>query len=239
MENGRARIEAVVPLAVAHGAAVIALTIDEDGMAKTRERKLEVARAIYDIVTGEYGLAPRRPDLRRPHLHPRHRRPRVQRPPPIETIEGIRLIEQELPGVLTDPRRLQRLLRPQPRRPQGPQRRLPLPLHQGRARSRHRPPLARRALRRDPDRRARPGRRPDLLPPPGRPPALHRALRRPRRIRRISGGPDPMAGHGRPRAPPLPDPPPQERRHRSRHRRGRRANPATPSKSSTTSCCRR
>jgi 5-methyltetrahydrofolate--homocysteine methyltransferase len=58
MENGRKRIDAVVPLVRKHGAAVIALTIDEIGMAKTRERKLEVARKIYDIVVGEYGLSP-------------------------------------------------------------------------------------------------------------------------------------------------------------------------------------
>src|SRR5690242_9589378 len=41
MENGRKRIDAVVPLVKKHGAAVIALTIDEVGVAKTRERKLE------------------------------------------------------------------------------------------------------------------------------------------------------------------------------------------------------
>ena len=35
MENGRHRIESVMPLVVAHGAAVVALTIDEEGMAKT------------------------------------------------------------------------------------------------------------------------------------------------------------------------------------------------------------
>src|SRR5438876_3438410 len=57
MENGRKRIDAVVPLVKKHGAAVIALTIDEIGMAKTRERKLEVAKKIYDIVVGECGLA--------------------------------------------------------------------------------------------------------------------------------------------------------------------------------------
>ena len=58
MENGRERIDAVVPLAKKHGAALVALTIDEIGMAKTRERKLEVAQKIHDIVVGEYGLAP-------------------------------------------------------------------------------------------------------------------------------------------------------------------------------------
>ena len=48
----------MVPLAKAHGAAVIALTIDEVGMAKTAERKLEVAQRIHDIGCDEYGLDP-------------------------------------------------------------------------------------------------------------------------------------------------------------------------------------
>src|SRR5690349_4639692 len=58
MENGRKRIDTVVPLAKKHGAALVALTIDEIGMAKTRERKLEIAQKIFDIVVGEYGMQP-------------------------------------------------------------------------------------------------------------------------------------------------------------------------------------
>ena len=100
MENGRKRIDDIVPLAKKHGAALVALTIDPIGMAKTRERKLEVARAIYDIVVGEYGL--RAEDLIYDALtftlatgdpewiDSAH-----------ETIEGIRLIKRELPGVFT------------------------------------------------------------------------------------------------------------------------------------------
>jgi len=100
MENGRKRIDSVVPLAKKHGAALVALTIDPVGMAKTRERKLEVARAIYDIVVGEYGMAAE--DLIYDALtftlatgdaewiDSAH-----------ETIEGIRLIKRELPGVFT------------------------------------------------------------------------------------------------------------------------------------------
>jgi 5-methyltetrahydrofolate--homocysteine methyltransferase len=57
LEGGRGRIDAYVPLAREHGAALIALTIDEQGMAKTAERKVAVARRIHDIVTGEFGLA--------------------------------------------------------------------------------------------------------------------------------------------------------------------------------------
>lgn len=100
MENGRGRIDAVAPIARAHGAAVVALTIDEEGMARTRERKLQVARRIHDILVGEYDFQPS--DLifdaltftlatGDPEWVDSAR----------ETIEGIRLIEQELPGVHT------------------------------------------------------------------------------------------------------------------------------------------
>src|SRR5919206_142710 len=58
LEAGRAKLDRVVPLALAHGAALIALTIDEQGMAKTRERKLEIAERIRDIVCGEHGMDP-------------------------------------------------------------------------------------------------------------------------------------------------------------------------------------
>ena len=100
MENGRKRIDAVVPLVKKHGAAVIALTIDEIGMAKTRERKLEVARKIYDIVVGEYGLAPE--DLIYDALTFTLATGDAEWiDSGRETVEGIRLIKRELPGVAT------------------------------------------------------------------------------------------------------------------------------------------
>src|ERR1700741_941167 len=46
LEAGRDKADVVVPLAKAHGAALIALTIDEVGMAKTAERKGEMATRI-------------------------------------------------------------------------------------------------------------------------------------------------------------------------------------------------
>ncbi|MGI8546371.1 MAG: methionine synthase [Gemmatimonadaceae bacterium] len=100
MENGRKRIDDVVPLVKKHGAAVVALTIDEIGMAKTRERKLEVARKIYEIAVDEYGLAPE--DL----LYDALTFTLATGDPEwidsaAETIEGIRLIKRELPGVAT------------------------------------------------------------------------------------------------------------------------------------------
>ncbi len=100
MENGRKRIDAVVPLVKKHGAAVIALTIDEIGMAKTRERKLEVAKKIYDIVVGEYGLAPE--DIIYDALTFTLATGDAEWiESGKETIEGIRLIKRELPGVST------------------------------------------------------------------------------------------------------------------------------------------
>jgi 5-methyltetrahydrofolate--homocysteine methyltransferase len=100
MENGRKRIDDVVPLAKKHGAALVALTIDQAGMAKTRERKLEVARAIHDIVVGEYGLAPE--DLVFDALTFTLATGDAEWVDSAkETVEGIRLIKRELPGVFT------------------------------------------------------------------------------------------------------------------------------------------
>jgi 5-methyltetrahydrofolate--homocysteine methyltransferase len=100
MENGRKRIDDVVPLAKKHGAALVALTIDEIGMAKTRERKLEIAQKIYEIVVGEYSMQAE--DLIYDDLtftlatgDPEMASSAV------ETIEGIRLIKRDLPGVFT------------------------------------------------------------------------------------------------------------------------------------------
>ncbi len=98
MENGRTRIEKVMPLAMAHGAAVVALTIDEDGMAKTREKKLEVALKIHKIVTEEYGL-PSSDLIFDALTFPLTTGDEEFRPSAVETIEGIRLIHEALPEV--------------------------------------------------------------------------------------------------------------------------------------------
>jgi 5-methyltetrahydrofolate--homocysteine methyltransferase len=100
MENGRVRIDAVLPLALAHGAAVVAMTIDEEGMAKTAERKLEAARKIYDIVVSEYGLAPEAL-IYDPLTFPLSTGDEEFTTSALETLEGIRRIEAELPGVMT------------------------------------------------------------------------------------------------------------------------------------------
>ncbi len=55
LEDGGAKLHQVFKLVSAHPASMIALTIDEEGMAQTVEKKVEVAKRIYDIWCDEYG----------------------------------------------------------------------------------------------------------------------------------------------------------------------------------------
>ncbi len=100
MENGRGRIEAVLPLAKEHGAAVVALTIDEEGMGKTAERKFAIAKRIYEICTQEYGLHPHALIFDTLTFPVTTGQEELQSAA-VETIEGIRRIKAELPGALT------------------------------------------------------------------------------------------------------------------------------------------
>ncbi|HEY0798633.1 MAG TPA: homocysteine S-methyltransferase family protein, partial [Candidatus Baltobacteraceae bacterium] len=58
LENGRGKVDALMPMIKESGSAVVALTIDEQGMAKTAVRKLEIAQRIYEIVVNEFGIPP-------------------------------------------------------------------------------------------------------------------------------------------------------------------------------------
>ncbi|HEX3316412.1 MAG TPA: homocysteine S-methyltransferase family protein [Solirubrobacteraceae bacterium] len=100
LEAGRDKADVVVPLAKAHGAALIALTIDEVGMAKTADRKVEVAERIKEIVCDEHGLDPELLifDCLTFTLTTGDDE---WKPSAIETIEGIRRVKAELPGVKT------------------------------------------------------------------------------------------------------------------------------------------
>ena len=51
------RFQRVMPLISEHGAAVVALTIDEEGQARTAEWKVRVARRLIDDLTSNYGMA--------------------------------------------------------------------------------------------------------------------------------------------------------------------------------------
>lgn len=100
LEDGEERIDTVVPLCKRYGAAVIALTIDEKGMAKTAEAKLAVAKRIYNLAVGKYGMKPR--DLIFDTLtFTLGSGDEEFRKAGMETIEAIRLIKKEFPGVHT------------------------------------------------------------------------------------------------------------------------------------------
>jgi 5-methyltetrahydrofolate--homocysteine methyltransferase len=100
LEAGEDKANVVAPLAKAHGAALIALTIDEVGMAKTAERKVEIAKRIRDLVCGKHGLDPEALifDALTFTLTTGDDE---WKPSAIETIEGIRRIKAEIPGVKT------------------------------------------------------------------------------------------------------------------------------------------
>src|SRR5213594_390677 len=100
LEAGRDKADTVIPLARAHGAALIALTIDEEGMAKTADRKVEIAKRIRDIACEEHGLDPEVLifDVLTFTLTTGDEE---WRPSAVETIEGIRRVKAELPGVKT------------------------------------------------------------------------------------------------------------------------------------------
>ncbi len=99
LEDGVEHMKKKVALIKRYGAATIALTIDESGMAKNAEKKLEVAKRIYDLAL-EGGLRPEdlvfdaltftlstgNDDDRRLGL---------------ETLNGISMIKAKLPGVKT------------------------------------------------------------------------------------------------------------------------------------------
>src|SRR5947209_7714517 len=100
LEAGRDKLDRVVPLAKAHGAALIALTIDEVGMAKTAERKVEIAQRLKQLCCDEHGLDPEALifDCLTFTLTTGDDE---WKPSAIETIEGIRRIKSEIPGVKT------------------------------------------------------------------------------------------------------------------------------------------
>jgi len=100
LEAGRDKLDLVVPLVKAHGAAIIALTIDEESMGKTAERKLDIARRIHGYVVSEHGLEPH--DLIFDALtFTLTTGDEEWRPSALETLAGIRRIKAELPGVMT------------------------------------------------------------------------------------------------------------------------------------------
>jgi 5-methyltetrahydrofolate--homocysteine methyltransferase len=103
LEDGEERFKSVVPLAQRYGAALVVGTIDEDpvhGMGVTRERKLEIARRSYTLLTEKYGVPPE--DLIfDPLVFPCGTGDEKYVGSAAETIEGIRAIKAALPECKT------------------------------------------------------------------------------------------------------------------------------------------
>jgi 5-methyltetrahydrofolate--homocysteine methyltransferase len=103
LEDGEEKLAHICRLARKYGAAVVAGTIDEDklaAMARTRQRKLDIARRIRDLAVNKYGL--RDEDiLFDPLVLPISTGIEEDRRNALETIEGTRLISRHLPACHT------------------------------------------------------------------------------------------------------------------------------------------
>ena len=150
-DGPESRFAKVTRLAREHGAALIALTIDEEGQARTAETKVAIAERLIDDLTGNWGIHESDILIDMPDLHHLHRpggvpqgRHRHHRGDP--------RAEAAPPGRADHAGPVQHLLRPQPGRPHRAQLGLPRRVRQGR------PGLGDRARLQDPaDRPARRG----------------------------------------------------------------------------------
>lgn len=100
LEEGEERVSTVCRLAKKYGAALIALAIDEKGMAKSVDRKVDIAKRIFGIAVEKHGMNPG--DLLFDMLtFTLGSGDETLKDAAINTIEAIRRIKKELPGVFT------------------------------------------------------------------------------------------------------------------------------------------
>ncbi len=99
-EDGDAKARKILDLCKDYGAAVIGLTIDEQGMAKTKDRKLAVAQRLVELVVNDYGFNPS--DLIiDPLTFTLASGDEDSRSAAIETLDALREIKARFPGTLT------------------------------------------------------------------------------------------------------------------------------------------
>jgi len=100
LEDGGVNIRKVCPMLKTYGAAVVALTINERGMAMTADDKVATAKQIHDIAVGEFGLRPQ--DIMFDALtFTIGAGDETLRDAAVQTLDAIRRIKVELPGVMT------------------------------------------------------------------------------------------------------------------------------------------
>ncbi|MEU8897543.1 methionine synthase [Nocardia sp. NPDC048505] len=99
-DGPESRFQQTMALVAEHGAAVVALTIDEEGQARTAEKKVEIAERLIADITGNWGLL--ESDIIIDTLtFTLGTGQEESRKDGIETIEAIRLLKQRHPEVQT------------------------------------------------------------------------------------------------------------------------------------------
>jgi 5-methyltetrahydrofolate--homocysteine methyltransferase len=99
-EDGEEKACKILELCKTYGASVVALTIDEEGMAKSCEKKVAIAQRIYDLAHGRYGLKPS-DIIFDPLTFTLGSGDEEFRKSAIETLDAIEKIKAQMPGVLT------------------------------------------------------------------------------------------------------------------------------------------
>lgn len=103
LEDGEEKFERICPIAKAYGAALVVGTIDEDpveAQAFRRERKLAVAERSVALLTSKYGI-PAEDIIIDPLVFPCATGDENYIGGAVETIEGLRLIKEQIPYVKT------------------------------------------------------------------------------------------------------------------------------------------
>jgi 5-methyltetrahydrofolate--homocysteine methyltransferase len=103
LEDGEEKFERICPIAKRYGTALVVGSIDEDkvqAQAFTRERKLAIAQRSYKLLTEKYGIAPE-DIIIDPLVFPCATGDANYIGGAVETIEGIRLVKENVPFVKT------------------------------------------------------------------------------------------------------------------------------------------
>ncbi len=100
LEKGQQRARTVLALACDFGCPVIALTIDDEGMAQTVDRKFDLARTLHDLACNGFGL-PEHYVYIDPLVFTLATGDREHADAAAASLEALRRIKREMPGVRT------------------------------------------------------------------------------------------------------------------------------------------
>jgi 5-methyltetrahydrofolate--homocysteine methyltransferase len=100
LEDGGEKAGRIFDLAFEHGALVVCLVIDENGMARTAEKKLEVAARLYSLAVDDRGIEPSRLifDMLTFTLGTGEKEYATSA---LDTLEAIKAFKKQYPGALT------------------------------------------------------------------------------------------------------------------------------------------